>query len=290
MTEFEKFEFNRSRGVIWVCDLAGSSKHLNDDQVADDLEEFLPRLYWTASMAVEAAGGRFIKWTGDGFLAWFETPLHRTLGERGATVFNAAWHLTFLTNVTQLGLRPQQRFKIRHGVAYEQDALLIEITRPGGYKSLDIVGRAVVLAFRLSGVPADFPGIVTQKDLIDASIGHSNSSLSFRKWNVNAEEKLKYFKGQRWGTTSVYVSSGKTKKLNSKAVARLGKRAVSKAEGEVALNDAELKFAKAFLARMRVGPDRCQDVVDEYLAFLKDAMLKAVKRLLTLPESQDYSS
>lgn len=42
MTEFEKFEFNRSRGVIWVCDLAGSSKHLNDDQVADDLEEFLP--------------------------------------------------------------------------------------------------------------------------------------------------------------------------------------------------------------------------------------------------------
>jgi len=32
-------------------------------------------------MVVESAGGRFIKWTGDGFLAWFETPLHRELGK-----------------------------------------------------------------------------------------------------------------------------------------------------------------------------------------------------------------
>lgn len=197
MSEFEKFEFNRSRGVVWVCDLVGSSKHLNDDQIADDLEAFLPRLYWTALTIVEAAGGRFIKWTGDGFLAWFETPLHRTLGEQGAMVFNAAWHLTVLTNVTQLGLNPQRRFRIRHGVAYEQDALLIEITHPGGYKSLDIVGRAVVLAFRLAGVLADFPAIATQKELVDASAGHLSSGLSFRKWNVSVGEKQRYFKGER---------------------------------------------------------------------------------------------
>lgn len=218
-TEFNRFEFDRSRGVAWVCDLVGSSKHLNDNRVVDDLEAFLPRLYWTASMMVEAAGGRFVKWTGDGFLAWFEVPLHRTLGEQAAAVFTAAWQLTTLLNVTQLGLSPQRQFRVRHGVTYEQDALLIKISHPGGYKSLDIVGRAVVLAFRLSSISAEFPGIVTQKELADVSRAHRPEGLDFRKWNVGVEEKLKHFKGERWGTNSIYISGGKSKmKSGSTAV------------------------------------------------------------------------
>jgi class 3 adenylate cyclase len=70
----ESFEFERSRGIVWVCDLSKSSTFLNDNDTASALESFLPRLYWASAMTVEAAGGRFIKWTGDGFLAWFETP------------------------------------------------------------------------------------------------------------------------------------------------------------------------------------------------------------------------
>src|SRR5918911_1177387 len=163
MANLKKFAFERSRGIIWVCDLADSSKYLNDNQTADDLETFLPRLYWIASMIVDAAGGKFIKWTGDGFIAWFEMLLHRMLGEKATIVFGAATQLTLIVNVTQLGLKPKRKFKIRHGVSYEQDALLIKISHEGGVESLDLIGRAVVLAFRLSGIPAKFPSIVTQK-------------------------------------------------------------------------------------------------------------------------------
>lgn len=55
------FSFARKRGVVWVCDIAGSSRYLNDDASAQDLEDFLPRLYRTAAIMVEAAGGEFIK-------------------------------------------------------------------------------------------------------------------------------------------------------------------------------------------------------------------------------------
>ena len=113
-----EFTFHRSRGVVWVCDVVGSSKLLNDDASAAAVEDFLPRLHWTASLLVDAAGGKFIKWTGDGFLAWFETPLYRELGQQARVVFQAARHLTTLVNVTQLGVTRKCKFKIRHGVAY----------------------------------------------------------------------------------------------------------------------------------------------------------------------------
>jgi class 3 adenylate cyclase len=63
------FTFQRSRGLVWVCDLANSTRALNDDASVDALEEFIPRLYWTSMQAVEAIGGLFVKWAGDGFLA-----------------------------------------------------------------------------------------------------------------------------------------------------------------------------------------------------------------------------
>jgi class 3 adenylate cyclase len=127
MHDLKKFEFGRSRGIVWVCDLADSSKYLNNNQTADELELFLPRLYWISSMIVDAAGGTFIKWTGDGFLAWFETPLHRELDKQAAAAFQAAWTITLMVNVTQLGLNPKRKFVVRHGMAYEQDALVIKI-------------------------------------------------------------------------------------------------------------------------------------------------------------------
>lgn len=64
MAEREKFDFERSRGIVWVCDIANSSHFLNDNTSASDLEELLPRLFWLASGLIEAAGGRFVKWTG----------------------------------------------------------------------------------------------------------------------------------------------------------------------------------------------------------------------------------
>jgi class 3 adenylate cyclase len=156
MKSIYPFTFYRTRGIVWVCDLAKSSSYLNDNSSVDDIENFIPRLYYVSKLIVESYGGKFIKWTGDGFLAFFEFELDRHKEETSKIVFEAAWHLTFMSNVTQLGLKPNKKLKIRHGIAYEKDALLMKITSAPEIESLDIIGRAVVLAFRLSGIQADF--------------------------------------------------------------------------------------------------------------------------------------
>src|SRR6266581_2491030 len=151
-TNSADFAFERARGLVWVCDVARSTSILNDDALVDALEEFLPRLYWTALQAVDAAGGIFVKWTGDGFLAWFETELERTLGKQAQAIFTAAWHLTFLINVTSLGVRAQKKMRLRHAVSYEPDALLMRIKSGDGHVAHDLLGRGVVHAFRMSSI------------------------------------------------------------------------------------------------------------------------------------------
>jgi len=89
MKSEENFQFERARGIVWVCDIANSTKLLNDNKTAGLIEEFLPRLHWLGIAIVKAAGGTFIKWTGDGFLAWFEIPLHRDLPFRARGVMRA---------------------------------------------------------------------------------------------------------------------------------------------------------------------------------------------------------
>lgn len=285
MSKLEKFEFARSRGIVWVCDLADSSKYLNDNQTADELETFLPRLYLIASMIVDAADGKFIKWTGDGFMAWFETPLHRMLGKESAKVFNAATQLTLLVNVTQLGLKPKRSFKIRHGVTYEQDALLINIKHASGFETLDLIGRSVVLAFRLSGIPAKYPGIVTQKDLVAASIGNIKTNPKFLKLQVGASDKLKYFKGERWGTEGIYVSSDKSQKpKSSKSVLKQAKKAISAVESEASKSDETIDFTRRLLKNMQGGPDWCREVLNEYTRFITEDLLGTLKSLVPILE------
>ena len=112
MGEVNKFQFDRSRGIVWVCDVIKSSKYLNDDESVSDLEQFLPRLYWVSNVLVEAYGCQFIKWTGDGFLAWCPLPLHRELGKKAAAIIFAATMLGHLVNVTQLGIDTKKKIKV----------------------------------------------------------------------------------------------------------------------------------------------------------------------------------
>ncbi len=110
MTVIDKFEGRRARGIVWVCDLASSSKYLNNNESAEALEKFLERFLYMSLVFVEAAGGKYIKWTGDGFLAWFETPLYRNAGSVASRVFNAAWYLSLLVNITQLNVKSRTKF------------------------------------------------------------------------------------------------------------------------------------------------------------------------------------
>ena len=279
----EQFSFDRSKGVVWVCDLADSSKYLNDNQAATELELFLPRLYWAGSMAVEAAGGQFIKWTGDGFLAWFELPLHRNLGETAAAVFQAAWHLTTLINVTQLGVASTHKFRIRHGVAYERDALLIKISHVGGFESLDLIGRDVVLAFRLSSIKADSPNIVTQRELVDAHQHTKMVSIDFVRWTHTDADVQKHFKGEPLGTNSIYVSGTKKRYNKSRAaVIKQSNAAIAKAEGHVE-TDRAVAFVGQFLERMNAGPEWCQEVINTQAEFFREihGLLKQATQVLS---------
>jgi class 3 adenylate cyclase len=274
---------------VWVCDVAGSSSRLNSETGVENTEAFLPRLYWVAALAVESAGGKFIKWTGDGFLAWFETPLHRDVGKVARRCLDAVWHLTVIVNVTQLGLAPGKFFKLRHGVAYEQDALLTEITHPGGFESLDLIGRAVVLAFRLSGVAADFPCITAQREIVEATSGYP--SLQFRSWKPNKEERLRFFKEERWGTDSLYKSRARKPRPRTKAsTMNLARAAVKKATGESAADDPDLAFARSLLTGMATGPEWSQKVAADYMRFVREELLGNLMAILQIFEEKADSN
>jgi class 3 adenylate cyclase len=276
MSQPVKFEFDRSRGIIWVCDVSGSSARLNSDDGVEDTEQFLPRLYWIASRVVESSGGRFIKWTGDGFLAWFETALHREMEGTVARCLEAVWHLTIMVNVTQLGLSPKRKFKLRHGITYEQDALLTKITHPGGFESLDLLGRAVVLAFRLSGVETSFPCVAASREIVEA--GREVNYFGFRRWRPTADERLKIFKAERWGVNTLYTSGAKSPARRGKHATLKNVNAVIKnAEGHLSVDNPRLKFSRSLLSSLAGGPDWSRKMASEYLHFLRESLLGTLK-------------
>lgn len=283
MLNFKKFEFERSKGIIWVCDIAHSSKYLNDNETVDDIEEYLPRLYWTSSILIEAFGGKFIKWTGDGFMAWFETPLDRNKQEISELVFHAAWHLSFLNNITQLDVNPKTKFKLRHGITYEKDALLLKIHEPNDNISLDIIGRSVVLAFRLSGIKTEFPCIAAEKEIANSI----SNIVNFKKWNPTEEDKLKYFKGENFGTKSIFVSTSKKygKPIKLSTLKKKADKVIEEAVG-TQKESATLNHINKFIELMESGPAWCKKVIEIESKFIKEELLESLKSLSKLIENK----
>jgi hypothetical protein len=279
MNTFKEFKFDRRKGIVWVCDVIKSSSYLNSNDTVEDIEEYLPRLYWTANNLVNSFGGIFIKWTGDGFLAWFDVDLDRNKKKIAEKVFKAAWHLTFLNNVTQLGVKPQTKFGIRHGITYEKDGLLFEIQEHGDNHSLDLIGRAVVLAFKLSVIQSKFPSIVTEKEIVS----EISSYCTFDNWNPNENDILKFFKGETLGIEEIMISSEKATENYIEIKENL-KEKLDKLIDEVDNNistDKEIQESiLKFLELMKIGPDWCNDVVNLELEFNRK-MLETLKKTKT---------
>ena len=273
-----KFSFERGRGVVWVCDVANSSKYLNDDESVMAMEGFLPRLHWMGKLAVNAAGGQFVKWTGDGFLGWFPTELHRELGSQSAKVMEIIWHLTLMNNVTKLGIEEGNPFQLRHGLTIEHDALITNISDEQG-EFLDLIGRSVVLSFRLSGIKAGFPGIVTHKEVVEA-ISNKIPQINFKKLNLSAEEKLKYFKGERWGTNNLWVSANRKPRIRSlNSLLRRSKKAIATAEGEGPIPK-DINTILQFITALKAGPDWAKGIYQDYLNFVREDLLEPLKGLV----------
>ena len=73
-----------------------------------------------------------------------------------------------VNNITGLGIEGEARFRLKHGITAEHDALLTMVTDEHG-EHFDLIGRSVVLAFRLTGMKVDFPSIVSQREIVEAT-------------------------------------------------------------------------------------------------------------------------
>lgn len=254
MESIEPFKFERTRGIVWVCDIERSSAFLNDPDLIDDIESFLPRFYYVSKLMVETFGGEFLKWTGDGFLAFFKVELERDLLRIAEEIFEASFHLSFISKFTKMGLNPKKEFLIRHGITYEKDALLMKIQTEEDKNRVDIIGRAVVLAFRLSSVRAHFPSIVTVKELVQ------RGADEFIVWKPTIEEKLRFFKGEKYGTDKIRISGTKekTRKDLEKEGKLFAKKVSSRIEKVKSGKDKELILK--LIKKLELGPSWCKEI------------------------------
>lgn len=270
--------FDRRRGIVWVCDLKDSTKLLNRDDTVDLVEDYLPRLYWLSRQFVESAGGEFIKWTGDGFLAWFDCKVERQIGRIASMVFNAAWHLSFTNNVTNLGVGDTASFALRHGIAWEPDALVMNTIDQSGLSNKDLLGRAVVFAFRLSGISVDFPKIVTERRLASESAKVNPIEHNFEQLRLTEEDILKHFKGEKRGISKIVASSQiKRRSSSSSKFASQIRQTMSKETGHAELKAEYEHFVSSFVDRCQIGPQWAREMIDLELRFLKDDMLAPLK-------------
>jgi hypothetical protein len=263
MSNVQPFTFNRSRGIVWVCDLVNSSGYLNDNNSVDDIESFIPRLYYVSKLMVESYGGIFVKWTGDGFLAFFECKLDRKKQELAKSVFEAAGRLTYLANETQLGLTPKDKFEIRHGITYEKDALFMDLKIDDQLFSTDVIGRDVVLAFRISSIKASYPGIVTVEELIE------RDDQNFVRWRPNTTDVVRIFKGEQYGTDMIMTLKDDKTSPKEKAFQDYLEHM------DLQTNNPRNVFAK----KMNAGPSWCKKVMTQEGKIFGEVFVEIVKNI-----------
>ena len=283
--EETKFSFERARGVVWVCDIKDSSKFLNDNDSAHAIEEYLPRVHWLGRIAISAAGGIFVKWTGDGFLGWFPIALQRDLGTQAAKVLQAIWHLTLMNNVTRLGVNTDVKLRLRHGLTMEHDALITTVSDGLG-NNLDLIGRSVVLAFRLAGMKATFPNIITQREIVEASSEYDDAPLKFRKLNLSAEDRMRYFKGERFGTGNLYASTERKHRIRSKeSLLRMVTNTISEVENPSDDAAGVDTTTWNFICQLQSGPQWSREVLNNYFRFVREDLLGTLKTVASALEA-----
>jgi class 3 adenylate cyclase len=280
---YSSLTVHRDRGVLWVCDISRSSSFINSDDLAEQIEVFLPRLHRVSSLAIQAVHGELIQWTGDGFIAWFPLEVERQLGRTCNQILEAIWHFTAFINITQLCVASSRPFRIRHGLTYEPDALVTLTTHQDGHVSKTISGRNVVLAFRLSGVEADFPNVATQQKIVQALSNRTRNLVNLKRWTLSDDQLLKYFKGQKLGTTGLYVS-GRSKLSQSRADTWVtqAESLLARAESGRHRTFADNLFFENFFPDLiqSKGQEWCGESLDRYVRFLKENMLGSLQKAL----------
>ncbi len=272
--------------MIWVCDISKSSSYINSDDLAEAFEAFLPRLHWVSSLAIDALGGEFIQWTGDGFIAWFPLEVERLLGRTCNRILEAIWHFSAFVNITQLCVEAARPFRIRHGLTYEPDALVTRTThQTSGHVSKIISGRNVVLAFRLSGVESDFPNVATHSRIEQAVSVRTQRLVNLRRWVLSDDQHLKHFKGEKMGTAGLFVSGrAKLSPPRADAWAARAESLITRADSSRRQAPVENDFIDRFFSHLADSADHgwCRDSLDAYVAFARDGMGGSLGTVLDL--------
>lgn len=283
---YASLSVGRDRGVIWVCDISKSSSYINSDDLAEAFEAFLPRLHWVSSLAIDALGGEFIQWTGDGFIAWFPLEVERLLGRTCNRLLEAIWHFSAFVNITQLCVETPRPFRIRHGLTYEPDALVTRTThQTSGHVSKIISGRNVVLAFRLSGVESDFPNVATQSRVEQVVSTRTKHLVNLRRWELTGDQRLKYFKGEKLGTAGLFVSGrAKLKPPRADAWAERAESLIARADSRRRPAADEPGFIDNFFSHLADSDDHawCRESLDAYVDFARDGIGGSLGTVLDL--------
>ena len=256
LTLDEGTAFSEHPALIWVCDVSGSSKALNDASSGEAMRTFLTRFFWLSKQLPTTTDASFQKWTGDGFVMVWWLSDEGSLGSRAQRAIRVAWEMSAVTSALADGLSLAD-VGVRHGIAYEPNAIIVEHQEPTPlsvpHMSKDVIGRGAVLAFRLSGLLAPFPSIVCD-DPCFTSAREAGMTDAFDRLQLSESQIEKYFKGERYGTDVLWSSRG------SQSLITVDPREYALRSTSALLFSPEDDWLKRFYSRLMAGPHWARDL------------------------------
>jgi hypothetical protein len=107
--------------------------------------------------------------------------------------------------------------------------------------------------------------------------------MNLKRWTLTEAQLLKYFKGEKMGTTSLYVS-GRPKVSQSRADTWItrAESLLARAESGRRRTPVESTFIENFFPDLvqSKGQDWCEESLDIYVRFLKENMLGSLQKAL----------
>jgi class 3 adenylate cyclase len=159
----------QARFIVVAGDLSGFSAFHHDDE-GIHIEMYLRHYYELVEMAVDAAGGRLIKFIGDGYMAvWDNIETSSPFLKKRSAVVTEMTHA--LSNVVAIGnlnvpIDSEHHLYMRHGIAYEGNGARLTYTRDTRPET-DYLGTKVNMAFRFESIANQYPFIVADKIIIN---------------------------------------------------------------------------------------------------------------------------
>ena len=125
--------------------------------------------------------------------------------------------------------------------------------------------------------------MATQQKIVQALSNRTKNLMNLKRWTLTEAQLLKYFKGEKMGTTSLYVS-GRPKVSQSRADTWItrAESLLARAESGRWRTPVESTFVENFFPDLvqSKGQDWCEESLDIYVRFLKENLLGSLQKAL----------